>query len=191
MKFLIFNFPTRIATLRSRSVAGGQFSNKAFTLIEVLVGISLISIVFFGIFGAFQLGIMVVGQSRAAVTAITIINQRMEGIRNLSYEDVGVVGGIPAGHILPQEIITRNRIHYTVETRIVYIDDPFDKLAPDDDIPTDYKRVEIRISWAGPLRAERVLVTDIVPRDKEEEKPGGGVLAISVSDAQGIRYCRS
>ena len=157
---------------------------KGFSLIETLVGIFLFVIVSAGIFGAFQLAMRVVGQIRVDTTAITIATQRIEQIRNLSYQDVGTIGGIPAGHIPPQETIIRNRIEYTIKTTIIYIDDPFDGLAPDDDIPNDYKRVEIKVSWTGFLKGEQVLVTNIAPRGKEAEV-AGGVLAISVIDAEG------
>lgn len=157
---------------------------KGFSLIETLVGIFLLVIVSTGIFGVFQLAMRVVGQIRAGTTAMAIATQRMEEIRNLSYQDVGTIGGIPAGHISPQETIIRNRIEHTIETTIIYIDDPFDGLAPADDIPNDYKRVEIRVFWPGFLKGEQVLVTNIVPRGKETEITGG-VLAISVINAEG------
>lgn len=159
---------------------------KSFTLIEVIVGVSLILVVFLGIFGAYQLALKVVSQSRAAITALAIANQKMETIRNLPYQEIGVIGGIPAGPLLAKETITRNRINYLVKTTIIYIDNPFDRLAPDDDIPNDYKKAEIKISWLGFFGGERVLVTDISPKGKEKEKPGGGTLAISVFDAEGI-----
>ncbi len=158
---------------------------KSFTLIEVLVGTFLILIVFLGIFGAYQLALKVIGQSRTAITALTIANQQMEKIRNLPYQGIGTVGGIPAGPLLFEEIITRNRIDYLVKTTIIYIDDPFDGLAPIDDIPTDYKRVEIRVSWLGFFGGERVLVTNIAPMGKETDV-AGGTLAISVFNAEGI-----
>ena len=42
--------------------------NSGFTLIDVIVGVSLTLIVFSGIFGAYQLGIKVVSQSKARGT---------------------------------------------------------------------------------------------------------------------------
>jgi len=56
---------------------------KAFSLIEAIIGISLMLIVFLGIFGVFQLALKVVAQSKARVTAISIANQKIEDIRNM------------------------------------------------------------------------------------------------------------
>ena len=56
---------------------------NGFTLVEVLVGTFLILIVFLGIFGAYQLGLRVVGQSRNQIVATAIANQEIENIRNL------------------------------------------------------------------------------------------------------------
>ncbi len=158
---------------------------KGFTLVEVLIGTFLMLLVFLGIFGAFQLTLKVVGQSRAAVTALAVANQRIEVIRNLPYRNIGTIGGVPAGPLLARETITRNRISYTVKTTVIYIDDPFDGLAPNDDTPNDYKRAEIKVSWMGFWEGKRVLVTDIAPRGRERRGPNGGTLAISVFDARG------
>ncbi|PIS17547.1 MAG: hypothetical protein COT59_00100 [Candidatus Nealsonbacteria bacterium CG09_land_8_20_14_0_10_42_14] len=106
-------------------------------------------------------------------------------VRNLSYDDVGTVGGIPAGTILETENITRNNIDYTVKTTVVYIDDSFDGLAPTDALSSDYKRVKVRVWWSGRFGGEVNLVTDVVPKGVESEA-GGGTLQISVFDASGL-----
>ncbi|MCD6528332.1 hypothetical protein J7K44_01710, partial [bacterium] len=56
---------------------------------DVIIGIALLFIVFLGIFGAYQLGLKVVGQSKARIIATAIANEQLERIRNLSYLDVG------------------------------------------------------------------------------------------------------
>jgi type II secretory pathway component PulJ len=45
---------------------------KGFTFIDVLVGIALMLIVFLGIFGAYQLGLKVVGQSKNKIMAMLL-----------------------------------------------------------------------------------------------------------------------
>ena len=158
---------------------------NAFTYIDVIVGTALVLIVFFGIFGAYQLGIKVVGQSQARITAIALANQKIEMARNLSYDDVGTIGGIPSGTILETETITRNKIDYTVKTTIIYIDDPFDGLSPADSLSNDYKRVRVKVSWSGQLAGKVVLITDVAPKGVEEEL-GGGTLYLTVFNAQGL-----
>ncbi|MEK7627041.1 MAG: hypothetical protein AAB397_00455, partial [Patescibacteria group bacterium] len=109
---------------------GNQKFLTGFTLIESVIGIALMLIVFIGIFGVYQLGFRVVWQSGARITAVSLANQKLELVRNLSYNGVGTLGGIPSGLIPQTEVISRNNIEYTVRTNISYIDDSFDGVAP-------------------------------------------------------------
>ncbi|PIW89852.1 MAG: hypothetical protein COZ92_02390, partial [Candidatus Nealsonbacteria bacterium CG_4_8_14_3_um_filter_40_11] len=63
--------------------------SKGFTFIDVMVGTALVLIVFLGIFGAYQLALKVVSQSKARITATALSNQKIEMVRNLAYDDVG------------------------------------------------------------------------------------------------------
>ncbi|MGE4357763.1 MAG: carboxypeptidase regulatory-like domain-containing protein [Candidatus Omnitrophota bacterium] len=84
---------------------------------------------------------------------------------------------------MPQEEIKNyNKAQFTIKTTIVYIDDPADGLAPEDSVPTDYKRAEVRVSWQGENSGEVLFVTDISP-NTVEESVGGGILSINVKDA--------
>jgi len=167
-------------------VSGFMFqANKGFGFIDVLVGTALMLIIFTGIYGAYQLGFKVIMQSKARITATALANQRMEMVRNLPYDDVGTIGGIPSGTIPETENITRNDIDYTIKTTVVYIDDPFDGTAPDDPLPSDYKRVRVKVFWGGKFSGEVVLLTDVAPKGVETTE-GGGTLSISVFDASGI-----
>ena len=161
---------------------------RGFTFIDILVGISLMLIVFLGIFGAFQLGIKVVGQSKAKITATAIANQQIEHIRNLSYESVGVIGGFPEGVLEIATSTQQNNIEYTVESRVDYVVDTADGVAtPEDECPNDYKKVEVKVSWAGRFQGEVALVTDVSPKNLAQEcADEGGILSVSVFDAYGI-----
>lgn len=122
--------------------------------------------------------------SRARVTAKHLAQERMEIIRNLPYDSIGTVGGIPSGTIPQEENIVKNGLNYTISTSIVYVDDEFDEVAPSDTLPTDYKRIRIGLSWEGVTskRSPVVFVTDIAPRGIETTV-GGGTLSILVFDA--------
>ena len=158
--------------------------NKGFTLIETLVGVSILILVFTGIYGAFQFGLKVIGQNKARVTATALANQKIENVRNLPYQQIGTLGGIPPGDIPETETVNRNNLDFTVKTTIGYQDDPFDGLAPIDPLPNDYKKVKVKVSWPGFLGGEVVLISDVAPRGLETFE-GGGNLLISAFDALG------
>lgn len=161
-------------------------SNKGFTLIETLTSVFLLLIFFAAVAVIFDIVTNIVGEARLRRIGTDLATQQIELVRNLTYDDIGTVGGIPGG-ILPQnETVVINSQEFVINTTVVYIDDPYDGLAPDDPIPTDYKRVTIQVSWGG-VFASRVPVsisTDIVP-DGMESNPGGGTLIISVINSMG------
>ncbi len=161
---------------------------KSFTLIEILVGTFLVSIVFLGIFLAYQLGLKVVSQSKNRITATAIVNGELEKIRNLAYELVGVVGGFPDGILEVSKTTFLNGVDYTIETRVDYVVDSADGISsPEDECPNDYKRVEVKVSWSGLFSGEVQLVTDVSPETLAQEcVETGGIFLISVFDAYGI-----
>ncbi len=158
---------------------------------QVLIGI-IISLAIFLIlsqavitlvFSAYDL----VLYTRARTIAKHLATERIEEVRNLAYENVGTIGGIPPGALSQQENIIRNGLSYIVRTRVNYIDDPFDGLAPNDLMPTDYKRVRTDVSWGGvaPSRGNTItLLTDVTPRGTEVAS-GTGTLSILVFNSQG------
>jgi type II secretory pathway pseudopilin PulG len=154
------------------------------TLVESLVGIALLLIVFVGIFGLVRLNIKIVAQSKAKTTATALANQKLELVRNLTYDQVGTAGGIPSGVISETENIERNEIAYTVKTTVIYVDDSFDGVFPADPLAWDYKRVRVRVSWSKFFGGEVNLQTDITPRGIETTG-GGGIISILVFDANG------
>lgn len=157
---------------------------EGFSLIETIVGIALLLIVFVSIFGVAQIGIKLVGQSGARITATALANQKIELSRNLPYNQVGTIGGIPNGSILETETMVRNKITFTVKTTIVFVDDSFDNLFPNDPLPTDYKRIKVKVFWPGILGNPVFLQTDIAPKGIETTG-SGGIVSILVFDANG------
>ncbi|KKQ73773.1 MAG: hypothetical protein US96_C0053G0004 [Candidatus Woesebacteria bacterium GW2011_GWB1_38_5b] len=126
--------------------------------------------------------------TQARTTAKHIASEQIELIRNLPYDDVATVGGIPPGNIPQTQDVVRNGLNYQVDTSIVYVDDPFDGTQggnPDDILATDYKLVRVEVSWEG-LAASRgnpvVLVTNLSPKGVETVT-GGGTLSILIFDA--------
>ena len=160
---------------------------QGFTIIEAIVGMAIFLIVTGSLFGITQLIFESIGQTRVRHTARLLANEKIEEARNLSYEDLGTVGGIPAGPIEPIEQVSLGGIMFEVTTTIAYIDDPFDGEAPADLVSTDYKRVRVKLEWAGAFASGKrpvVLVTDVAPKGIETND-GGGTLSLLVFNSEG------
>jgi len=167
-------------------------SKKGFSFIDVLVGISLMLIIFLGIFGAYQLGLKTIGFNQRKITATAIASGQIEKIRNLPYLLVGTKDAqlpFAQGVLDPATTTFSNNIEYQIETKVKFVVDEADGTGDEDSCNWDYKRAEIRVSWSGRFSGEVKLVTDIAPKDKVEEvqtcqSQPGGILSISVFDAQ-------
>lgn len=158
-----------------------------FTLVETLVALAVLGMFFTAITLILQMVIENVGESRVRSVALALAQQKMEVIRNLPYNQVGSVGGIPQGPLLQSEIVQINSLDFTNTTSVIYIDDPFDGIAPYDLINSDYKRVRVEITWGGtyPSRQPVSLVTNLAPKGVETVT-GGGTLFIQVFNANGV-----
>jgi hypothetical protein len=134
------------------------------------------------------MSLKVIWESKAKITATQLATQKIEMARNLDYENVGTVGGIPTGPIEQLEQITSNNIAFTVNTQVIYIDDIFDGIQggdPDDTLNTDYKRIKVEVSWPYRFAHKPIIfMTDIMPIGLESSV-GGGTLKILVYNASG------
>lgn len=159
---------------------------RGYTLVEVLVAVAILGILFGAISTILHQILQNVGESRVRAVALSLAQDKMEIVRNLPYNQVGTSGGIPQGPILPTETISLNSQHFSVTTSVIYIDDPFDGVAPTDLLNTDYKRARVEVTWGGvyPSRKPVTLVTNIAPKGLETAA-GGGTLFIRVFNAGG------
>jgi len=153
--------------------------------IEVLIAMAVMAILSLTLFRLSALSYELVSFSRARIAARHLAQEKIEFIRNLPYNDVGTLGGIPSGTIVQSENIERNGLSYTIKVAVTYKDDPFDGLLPDDLLPTDYKQVRVDVSWQG-IASSSVnpvtMITDIAPKGIETAA-GGGTLSVFVFDA--------
>lgn len=157
---------------------------KGFSLIELTITIGIIGVLGMGLWSAWVIGLQVTTEKRAEVTATAIANEQIERLKTLPYETLGTVGGIPTGPLPRETTMMRNGITYTVQTAVFYIDDPFDNTAPQDAIPTDYKRIRVTVLWDGKFGVSPVvLMTDAAPNGLETNT-GGGTLLLRVADAE-------
>lgn len=160
--------------------------NKGFALIDVLVGSALLLVIIVGFFTTFQLLFKLLYKSQCKTIALGLANQQIETIRNLNYQDIGTLGGAPAGE-LPQITIKElgGRI-FNIATDIFYIDDPYDGLSPEDDLPADYKKSRIEVSWqeqGQSASSSLIQIANFSPPNLESEV-NGGTLTIFVNDRE-------
>jgi len=158
------------------------------TLIDTVVGVSIMLIVFLGIFAAFQLSVDVVLSNKARAGAIALADERMEYIRSLTYSQVGTVGGIPAGIIPQVETISLNGITYTRRTFIQYADDPGDGMGAADTnaIMADYKALRSDVYWTSRNGERHITVLSrMSPGGSgiESTVPGGTLTLIVVNSS--------
>jgi type II secretory pathway pseudopilin PulG len=160
-------------------------ADRGFSLVESLVLIGLLTFLFTGIFYGFQATLVLIAENRAQVTALSLVTDRLESIRSLSYVAVGTDGGIPAGAIPQTSTTTANGIEFTERVLVEYVDDPADGVGVSDanGITTDYKRVRVSYTW-NQFNSPRevVLASNIIPRSIESDV-GGGTLRVNVFDA--------
>lgn len=153
--------------------------------IDLIIAVAVLSILGLALFRLSLLSYELISFNRARIAARHLAQEKAEYIRNLPYDEVGTLGGIPSGSIPQVENIERNGLNYVVRVAVIYFDDPFDGVTPDDLLPTDYKKVRIDVSWGG-LAASNInpvtLITDISPKGIETSA-GGGTLSILVFDA--------
>lgn len=161
---------------------------RGFTLLEVLLGIVLLVFISVSLYTLFSFAINMIWESRVRINASAIANERIERARNLPYNSVGTIGGIPSGTLTQTQIVTMNNVPFTIQTSVIYIDDPFDGTLdgnPNDSLNTDYKRVRVMVTWPYRLtHTPVVMLTDIAPKGIESTA-GGGTLKITVLNSYG------
>ncbi len=165
-------------------------TKKGFTFIESLVFLFIFSLITITFYQVITVGSNLILVSKNKLGAIALANEKMEIIRNLKYNDVGVVGGACAGTIPQNEEVTENGRKYHVHTLAIYVDDPFDgtlKGNPNDLAYEDYKMVQITVSWNKDNvinKGSVSLTSQFVPTGLETINPEDGILSINVFSDQ-------
>lgn len=165
------------------------YVQKGFTLVEVLVATAVFLIIALGLYEGFTMAMRVVNVSKDKVVAVELGNEQIEIIRNLSYDNVGIQGGLPDGSIPHIQTLTRGGIIFTVTTVVRNIDDPFDgqiaSTTYNDLSPSDYRLVELTIDCAQCKDfAPMTFTTHVGPRGLESASTNGA-LFVHVFDASG------
>lgn len=162
---------------------------SGFTLIELTVAIAIFLIFAVGIYSTISIVFKIVYQSRMRILETTLLSEQLEIARNLPYDSVGIVNGVPAGVLQHSQTINRDGANFSVVTSVRNIDDPFDGTlggTPNDTAPADYKLVEISGICTNCSQQEpAILSTIIAPKDLEGASKNGA-LFIHVFDANGL-----
>ncbi len=168
-----------------------QRSESGFTLIEIMVGVALFSIVSLGIYGVYANILNSIVKNQWRTIAVSVLQNELETIRGMKFEDVGIIGGFPAGKIPATSTVFQAGIPFLLSVTVRSVDDPFDGYAtstPPDTSPADYKIVELtatcRIDVCFNFNPTTVTTT-IAPNTGLETANNNGSIFINVFDAYG------
>lgn len=175
-----------------KSLCQGRISlwlkNKksGFTIIEALVVLFIFALITTTFYSVFTVGTKYIIESKNRLGALAVANEKMEIIRNLKYENIGVMGGEIEGNIPHEEDVIENTRSYHVHTLVEYVQDSFDGVFPADTAPEDYKKVTITVSWnnGGISKGEVELISRFVPSGLEVANAGDGILSINIFSDQ-------
>lgn len=163
---------------------------RGFTLIEITVSVAIFALVSVGIYGVIIYVYRTVYLSRVQIIATQVANEKLEIARNLSYENLGTVGGVPAGAIPQTETLARSGMTFQITNTVRNMDDSADGLAggsPNDTSPADYKLMEIQAICTNCQPAQRIpiiLTARLSPKGLEGVSQNGS-LFVYVFDASG------
>ena len=162
-----------------KHLLGGQI------LIGILISIGVFAILANALFTLILTSYQFISYNKARITARQIAQEKLELIKNLPYNEIGTIGGVPTSTVVAQtEDTIRNGLNFRTKVDIVYIDDSLNGTGPPND--ADYKRVRVEVSWGGIAESRYspiVLITDIAPQKSVPST--GGTLNILVFNANG------
>lgn len=167
----------------------GEFNNKGFTLIEVLIAGAIFSIVSYGIYFGYSNTFEAINRNESRFDAIAVLENEMEIVRNLNFKDVGIDGGYPPGKLLVEKTAFSTNGVYLIKTTVRSVDDSYDGVlggSPNDTAPADYKIVESEISCVVCKYDFKpfFMTATVAPKGLESDSMNGA-LFINVFDASG------
>lgn len=146
-------------------------TQSGFTLIEVIVGIAIFTIILMGVYGSYNALVKATRGAREQTILSSLSSQYLEIVRNMPYDNIGTENGNPNG-VLADET---NAITTTIEGQlywlyyeVTYIDDPADGtiLAGTDVSPNDYKQVKLAIEKQSTGKIT-TFITSVAPQGLE------------------------
>lgn len=159
-----------------------------FTLIEVLVAIAVFCLFALGIYSGITAVFKIVFESRMQILETAILSEQLEIVRNLPYDSVGTLNGVPTGVLVASKTVKRDGINFSLITTVRNIDDPYDGVAggsPADLSSADYKIVEMSAICQNCNQRNPVILNTIIAPKGLEGSSKNGHLFINVFDASG------
>ena len=164
---------------------------KGTTLVETLVAVAFFVAVAIVIYNIYATTITLNQRIKIKQLAVNVGNEMLEIARNLPYDDLGTVGGIPAGILDDQIDIERLGYTFRVNYTVRNVDLAFDGYSPTDTAPADNKLVEVKVRCQECRDSELgdffyTFNTNVAPRSTEEST-ATGVLNIYVVNSSGTK----
>ena len=162
--------------------------SSGFTLIETIVALGIFAIIAVGVYSSYLNVLDITIASQLNSTALAVMGNELESIRNVDFQDVGTVGGAPAGILPAEKNINFSGYDFVLKTTVRNIDDPFDGVlggSPNDSAPADYKLVELTLDCLNCTRFIPITTTTYVAPANLESTTKNGSLFINVIDASG------
>ena len=159
-----------------------------FTLIEVVVGIGIFTIILMGVYSSFTALSRATKGAREQTVLSSLSSQYLEIVRNMPYNNIGTENGNPNGVLADATdpiVTTIEGQTYNMYYEVTYIDDPADGtiLAGTDAVPNDYKQVKLAIRKLSTNKITTFL-TSVSPQGLEGLN-NAGALYLRAIDANG------
>ena len=160
-----------------------------FSLAEIIVGAALFALIAVAVYQGYASLSVLVSAGRVKTLAADLANEEIEIIKNLPFEQVGIVSGIPVGVIERDKTVNKSGFDFNVVTTVRNIDDPFDGQIggdPNDLSPADYKLVQVDISCPTCRDFPTMNMSARISPKNLETASANGALFVKVFDANGI-----
>lgn len=168
-------------------------SRFGFTVIEIIISLSLLTIVILAISSIFVFNLSMITMTKARSVGLGLATEKLEDLKNLPYDSLATQTGAiyPPGNVKDQENITLSGLNLRVDTVITYVDSPYDgnfdgtiNGKPQDLYPYDYKKATVKVYLVSGNRLVASLSTDIAGKVAETSS-NTGIIYIKVLDASG------
>ncbi|MCS7183975.1 MAG: hypothetical protein NZ866_01335 [Patescibacteria group bacterium] len=164
-------------------------NNLSYTLIEILIALFFIVVLSYLILGSFLNFLKSTLYSRLSLQILSALEDELEIIRVLNYEDVGIIDGWPRGKLTREKIVNYQGLDIKINYYIRNIDNPADGILggnPNDSAPADYKLVELEGECLNcSIKIKKQTLTTIIAPKNVESSTKNGSLFIQVINASG------